>query len=143
METTLRDPKKDLSLRPVWHVEQDRIQAHLMIVVLDYHEVHLLCMLLPRVGIHTDWVRVPNKFASWMRVTTTLKTAEGDLISTVQDTRADTAEAAVTQAVGVGPRLHRQRRHSRLLQLSAYFRPSGRLFKSCSDSIPLVHLVCH
>ena len=111
--------------------------------MLDYHEAHLLYRLLPCVGIHTNWVGVPNKFASWMRVTTTLKTAGGDLISTVQDTRADAAELAVTQAVGVGPRLHRQRRRSRLLQLSAYFRPSGHLFKSCSDIMPLVHLVCH
>ena len=57
--------------------------------MLAYHGMHLLRTLQQRKGIHTSWAGVRNRLAGWMRVTTTMRTKAGELISSRQDTRAD------------------------------------------------------
>ena len=109
--------KGEIGLRPIWHVKQDRIRAHLFLAVLAYHGVHLLRTLLQRQGIHTSWAGIRNRLAGWMRVTTTMQTNAGELVSIRQDTLADAEEAALARAVGIEPQLHRQRRRTRLRQL--------------------------
>lgn len=117
VEATFRSLKGEIGLRPIWHVKQDRIRAHLFLAVLAYHGVHLLRTLLQRQGIHTSWAGIRNRLAGWMRVTTTMQTNAGELVSIRQDTLADAEEAALARAVGIEPQLHRQRRRTRLRQL--------------------------
>ena len=68
--------------------------------------------LLQRQGIHTNWAGIWNRLASWMRVTTTMKTKPGELITVRQDTCADAGEAELARAVGMEPKQHRQRRRT-------------------------------
>ena len=82
-------------------MKQDRIREHLFLAVLAYH------------GIHTSWAGIRNRLASWIRVTTTMKTKAGELLTLRQDTRADAGEAELARAVGMEPQLHRQRRRTR------------------------------
>ena len=112
VEATFRSLKGEIGLRPIWHTKQDRIRAHLFLAVLAYHGVHLLRTLLQRKGIRTSWAGLRNQLSGWVRVTTTMRTKEGQLISIRQDTHADSEEAALARAVGVEPRLYRQRRRS-------------------------------
>ena len=98
VEATFRSLKGEIGLRPIWHVKQDRIRAHLFLAVLAYHGVHLLRTLLQRQGIHTSWAGIRNRLAGWMRVTTTMQTNAGELVSIRQDTLADAGEAALARA---------------------------------------------
>ena len=112
VEATFRGLKGEVGPRPIWHVKQDRIRAHPFLAALVYHGMDLLRTLLRRQGIHTSWTGIWNGLASWIRVTTTIKTNAEELISIRQDTRADSAEAELARSVGMEPRLHRQRRRA-------------------------------
>ena len=97
---TFRSLKGQVGLRPIWHVKQDRIREHLFLAVLAYH------------GIHASWAGIRNRLASWIQVTTTMKTKAGELITLRQDRRADAGEE-LARAVGMEPQLRRQRRRTR------------------------------
>ena len=79
IEATFRSLKSEIGLRPIWHAKQDRIRAHLFIAVLAYHAVHLLRRRLGAHGCHDSWETIRCKLANWMRLTTTLVTADGEL----------------------------------------------------------------
>lgn len=109
IEATFRSLKSEIGLRPIWHARQDRIRAHLFIAVLAYHGVHLLRRRLGAQGIHDSWQTIRRKLAHWMRLTTTLVTADGECIECRQDCRPDQEAAALARAAGVQPQLHRVR----------------------------------
>lgn len=113
VEATFRSLKGEIGLRPIWHAKQDRIRAHLFLAVLAYHGVHLLRTLLQRHGIRTSWAGIRQQLSSWVRLTTTLTTKDGELINSRQDTRPNPEAVALARAVGVQPRLHRKRWRSR------------------------------
>ena len=109
IEATFRSLKSEIGLRPIWHAKRDRIRAHLFIAVLAYHGVHLLRRRLGAQGHHDSWESIRRKLATWMRLTTTLVSAEGERIECRQDTRPDADVAALARAAGVQPELHRVR----------------------------------
>ena len=60
--------------------------------MLAYHGVHLPRALLQRKGIRTSWASwagIHNQLSGQVWVTATMRTAEGELISIRQDTRAN------------------------------------------------------
>ena len=57
--------------------------------MLAYQGGDLLPTLLQGQAIDTSWAGTRDQLSNWVRVTPTLQTAEGDLINTRQDTRAD------------------------------------------------------
>ena len=83
--------------------------GHLFITVLAYHAVHLLRRRLARRDIHDSWETIRRKLAYWVRQTTTLLTERGERIECRQDFRPDQQAAALAQAVGIQPGLHRVR----------------------------------
>ena len=109
IEFTFRVLKSDLGLRPIWHSKRDRIRAHLFLTVLAYHAVHLLRRRLARRDIHDSWETIRRKLAYWVRQTTTLLTERGERVECRQDSRPDQQAAALAQAVGIQPGLHRVR----------------------------------
>ena len=109
IEATFRSLKSEIGLRPIWHAKQDRIRAHLFIAVLAYHAVHLLRRRLGAHGCHDSWETIRCNLANWMRLTTTLVTADGERVECRQDSRPDAEAAALARAVGVPPQLHRVR----------------------------------
>ena len=109
IEATFRSLKQEIGLRPIWHEREDRIQAHLFIAVLAYHAVHLLRRRLAEQGCHDSWTTIRNKLSNWVRLTSTLTTAEGDSIECRQDSRPDPAVAKLARAAGLEPGLNRVR----------------------------------
>ncbi len=109
LEATFRSLKAEIGLRPIWHSKASRIRAHLFLAVLAYHGVHLLRRRLAAHGYHDSWATIRRKLAGWVRLTTTLRTASGEHIVCRQDTRAEAEAAALAQAAGVEPGLHRVR----------------------------------
>lgn len=107
--TTFRSLESEIGLRPIWHAKRERIRAHLFIAVLAYHGVHLLRRRLRAQGIHDSWETIRRKLANWMRLTTTLASAEGERIECRQDTRPDAEATAMARAVGVPAELYRVR----------------------------------
>lgn len=77
--------------------------------MLAYHGVHLPRRRLGAHGIHDSWQTIRRKLANWMRLTTTLVSAEGERIECRQDSRPDSQAAALDRAAGVQPQLHRVR----------------------------------
>ena len=77
--------------------------------MLAYHAVHLLRTRPGERGISDSWETIRSKLSTWMRLTTTLVTADGEHIECRQDTRPDAEAAALARAAGVQPQLHRVR----------------------------------
>jgi len=55
VESTFRCLKTDLQLRPVYHQNEDRIEAHLYLTILAYQLVNTIRYMLGQKGIHYDW----------------------------------------------------------------------------------------
>ena len=87
IEATFRELKTELSLRPIWHQKEQRIQAHLFIAVLAYHAVHLTRTRLRSAGIKLRWEGVRNRMNQWVRITSRIQTVDGEQIVTRQDVR--------------------------------------------------------
>ncbi|MCY4188292.1 MAG: hypothetical protein OXD30_07390, partial [Bryobacterales bacterium] len=66
--TTFRSLKSELGLRPIWHRLDRRVAAHLFVAVLAYH------------GVHWSWQSLRARLAGWMRVTTSVQSADGQLL---------------------------------------------------------------
>ena len=109
VESTFRELKSTLGLRPIWHRLDRRISGHLFIAVLAYHGVHLIRMRLKARGVHLSWASIRNRLANWVRITTTLQEVGGSQICMRQDVRPDAAAFEISRAAGVVPRLHRRR----------------------------------
>lgn len=74
-------PEWGIGPQPAWRTKQDRLRAHLFIGGV-YHRVYMLRTLLQRKDSHISWAGLCEHPSSWVRVTTTLTTVEGALIST-------------------------------------------------------------
>lgn len=63
VESTFRCLKHDLSLRPVYHQKDERIESHIYLAVLAYQLVNTIRYMLRKSGIHHEWkhiVRIMN-----------------------------------------------------------------------------------
>ncbi len=80
VEATFRSLKSELGLRPIWHRLDRRVGAHLFVAVLAYHGVHLLRTQLRAHGLHWSWQSLRERLAGWMRVTTSVQAADGQLL---------------------------------------------------------------
>ena len=80
IEAAFRSLKGEVGLRPIFHVKPRRIRAHLFVAVLAYHGVHLLRTRLGQAGIRDSWETIRRKLAGWVRLTTSLQTAQGEVV---------------------------------------------------------------
>ena len=125
VESTFRELKSTLGLRPVWHRLDRRISGHLFIAVPACHAVRLTRMRLKARGVHLSWASIRNRLANWVRITTTLQEVGGSQICMRQDVNPDAAAFEISRAAGVVPRLHRCRTRSQDAQNVANVVPSG------------------
>ena len=105
IEAAFRSLKGEAGLRPIFHVKPSRIRAHLFLAVLAYHGVHLLRKRLAQAGLRSSWETIRRQLAGWVRLTTSLRAADGRWIQCRQDSKA----AELAQAIGLAPGLHRMR----------------------------------
>jgi transposase len=63
VEATFRCLKSDLQIRPVYHQNDERIEAHIYLTILAYQLVNTIRCMLKEKGLHYDWkniVRIMN-----------------------------------------------------------------------------------
>ena len=87
MEATFRSLKSELGLRPIWHHLDRRVSTHLFVAVLAYPAVHLVRTRLKARGVHLSWQSIRDRLANWVRVTTTVQSADGQPVCSRQDVR--------------------------------------------------------
>ena len=109
METTFRLLKSAHGLRPIHHVKDERIVAHINITVYAYHGVHLIRTRLKAAGIHLSWRVLRQQLSQWRRVTTTIQDVEDHQIVNCQDETPSPALVKIVRVVGVTPAIHWQR----------------------------------
>jgi len=107
VEATFRSLKSELGLRPIWHRLDRRVAAHLFVAVLAC--VHLLRTQLRAHGVHWSWQSLRARLAGWLRVTTSVQSADGPLLCSRQDVQPGAAAVHIAQAAGLAVRAHRRR----------------------------------
>ncbi len=113
VEATFRSLQSELGLRPIWHRLDRRVAAHLFVAVLAYHGVHLLRTQLRAHGLHWSWQSLRERLAGWMRVTTSVQAADGQLLCSRQDVQPGAEAVRIAQAAGLAVRAHRRRAAAR------------------------------
>ena len=101
LEASFRSLKSELGLRPIWHHLDRRASTHLFVAVLAYHAAHLVRTRLEARGVHLSWQSIRDRLPNWVRVTTTLQSADGQPLCSRQNVRPG--------AAGWEPKAHRQR----------------------------------
>lgn len=76
-EAAFRIHKTDLSLRPIWHQKQDRVQAHILVCFLAYVLWKFLGQLCHRAGLGDEPRRVLAELAELRVVDVILPTRDG------------------------------------------------------------------
>ncbi|MEA3446558.1 MAG: IS1634 family transposase [Bacteroidota bacterium] len=98
IEASFRSMKSDLGLRPIYHQNDKRSEAHLYISVIAYHFVAAILKQLQGNGINLTWNSVRNVLASRKRVTTTFNTEKGEIISIRTNTAPNLEQAEIYQS---------------------------------------------
>ena len=106
IEATFRSFKDELGLRPLYHSLGERVAGHLFLTVLAYHLVHALRYRLRAQGVTWSWKSIRNRMRTWMRLTTTMRTAEGKVWSQRQDVDPNPEQARIAAAAGLSFRRH-------------------------------------
>ncbi len=108
IEATFRSFKEELGLRPLHHSLGQRVAGHLFITVLAYHLVHALRYRLRAAGVTYSWHSIRERMRTWVRLTTTMRTAEGQTWSQRQDVDPNNEQARLAAAAGLAFQPHRR-----------------------------------
>ena len=79
IESVFRSLKSDLSLRPIYHHKDFRIESHIFITVLAYQAVNSIRNALKLSGIYESWPAIKNSLASHGRSTVILPKIDGSI----------------------------------------------------------------
>jgi hypothetical protein len=77
-EAAFRIHKSDLSLRPIWHQKQDRVQAHILVCFLAYVLWKTLGQLCRRAGLGDEPRKVLDELAQIQVIDVTVPTRRAD-----------------------------------------------------------------
>lgn len=80
VESAFRSLKSSLGLRPNFHQNCDRADAHLFISVLAYHILHTIEYKLRLCGDHRSWVTIRQVLSTHQRLTIEYNTKEQDQV---------------------------------------------------------------
>ena len=72
VESAFRDLKSELGLRPVYHQNAKRTQAHLFISVLAYHLLVGMETRLKEKGDHREWQAIRLTLSTHQRMTVSM-----------------------------------------------------------------------
>ncbi len=67
--------------------------------------MYVLRKRLAQAGLRPSWETIHCQLAGWVRLTTSLRAADGRWIQCRQDSRPDAKAAELAQAIGLVPRL--------------------------------------
>jgi len=80
IEATFRVLKTDLSLRPVFHKNDENVEAHLFLGLLAYQVVATIRFQLKAKGINKDWRNIVRIMNTQKEVTSTMKTKDNSML---------------------------------------------------------------
>jgi transposase len=78
VEEAFRIDKQDLGLRPIWHHEQDRVQAHIFVCFLALCLQKTFEQMLSRIGLGNSTRKVLEEFQTIKSMDVVMPTAQGD-----------------------------------------------------------------
>ena len=99
LEAVFRSLKTDLGLRPVFHQNERRVDAHLFLSILAYILVHTIRMQLKVNGMTESWDRLRNILAGQVRITATVQRKDGQTVHVRKATRPESALQAIYSAL--------------------------------------------
>ena len=76
IESSFKDMKSHLGLRPNFHQLEDRIDAHMFISVVAYHIMHTIEQKLRLNGDNRSWKTIKNILSTHQRVTVSYKSLD-------------------------------------------------------------------
>ncbi|MFT5085196.1 MAG: transposase [Lentisphaeria bacterium] len=89
VESSFKNMKCELGLRPIYHQKEERVTAHLFITLLAYHLVHSLRKQLKGRGVVLSWGRIISIMARQQRVTVSMPTIESQHIHVRATTKTE------------------------------------------------------
>lgn len=101
VEAAFRSLKHELNLRPIFHVKQERSDAHLFIAVLAYHLLHAIQVKLHAKGIKLLWETIRQRLASHVRVTTEMNTQKKQRLAIRHCSLPEHFHLSIYQALGL------------------------------------------
>jgi len=101
LEAVFRSLKSELGLRPVYHHKEARADGHLFITVLAYQFVQIIRHRLREAGITDRWASLRQTLAGQCRITATFRQEDGRTLHVRKATRAEPAQRAIYQALGI------------------------------------------
>lgn len=99
-EEAFRMLKSEIGLRPIFHQNEERINAHLFLTILTYHVVASIRHQLKGQGIFDSWNTIKNTLMTHMIVTTTVNKADGARIHMRGSSMPEASHKALYQALG-------------------------------------------
>jgi transposase len=78
VEEAFRINKQDLGLRPIWHHEQDRVQAHIFVCFLALCLQKTFEQMLSQIGLGSSSRKVLDEFQTIKSMDVVMPTAQGD-----------------------------------------------------------------
>ena len=107
VESAFRDLKSELGLRPVYHQNTARTQAHLFLSVLAYHLLVGMETKLREKGEHREWKTIRSVLSTHQRVTVSVMNKEGESIRIRLSGNAESCHLDIYNALGVTDRLRK------------------------------------
>jgi len=107
VEAAFRDLKTDLGIRPVYHQNAERTQAHLFIGVLAYHLLISIEHTLKSQGDRRDWRTIRTILSTHQRNTVILTDAENIVYHIRVSGRPETAHVEIYKRLSVANPLKR------------------------------------
>jgi transposase len=107
VESAFRDLKSELGLRPVYHQNAGRTQAHLFLSVLAYHLLVGIETRLKEKGEHREWKTIRSVLTTHQRMTVSMLNKEGESIRIRLSGNAETCHLEIYNALGVTDRLRK------------------------------------
>jgi transposase len=105
VEAAFRDMKSPLSVRPVYHQLQHRVEAHIFVCVLAYHLLIAIETLLQRRGITSSWETVRKQLSTHQVVSAVLPTTSGQVLEIRRDTTATALQKDIYAALTIADRV--------------------------------------
>lgn len=114
VESAFRDLKSELGLRPVYHQNAARTQAHLFLSVLAYHLLVGMETRLKEKGEHREWKTIRSVLSTHQRMTVSMLNKEGESIRIRLSGNAESCHLDIYNALGVTDRLRKIKTVDRL-----------------------------
>lgn len=113
VESTFRDLKTTLSMRPIRHHRQDRGEAHIFFYILAYHLLHSIETTLHRHGEYRSWRTIRKPLRTHQVTTVVLPASNGDVYEIRKPTVAEEQHREIYRKLEMDPEVNRYPRSKR------------------------------